>query len=326
MTTVASTLPISHLAVTVCTTSRQQPGAVDPGVGRIVIGKVGADVAEAGRAEQGVADGVGHGIGVAVTGQAAPLDGHPGEDQRTVRVVAEGMDVEAEPDPGNHEGTTAARAATTTRSRRRGHLQVVGGAVDEHDPAARGLHQGGVVGGVGARQVGLAQDSGPKRLGGLHGHQAGPVQGDQLAVGADLLDGVGDRSGRDGAVGAGLPPRRGPPATAPAGPAAGRRRAPRSRRRVAGTAANPARTDCDRVDPPATTASASHEPPDGVSGDDQDHAVARLAGDVERPRGQRPAAEIGKLLGAAEAAARTAGDDDCPGLHGRRSVLPGQDR
>ena len=106
----------------------------------------------------------------------------PAEDQRATRVVAEGMDVEAEPDPGSHEpGTDRGQSGDHHQVARDGHLQVVGGAVDEHDPAAGGLHQGGVVGGVGARPVGPAQDGGPKRLGGLHGDQPGPIQGDQAA-------------------------------------------------------------------------------------------------------------------------------------------------
>ena len=85
ITTVTSTLPTSHSAATRLHHPGEQVGAVGAGVGGVVVGKVGADVAEAGRAEQGVADGVGDRVGVAVAGQAAALDGDAAEDKRATR-------------------------------------------------------------------------------------------------------------------------------------------------------------------------------------------------------------------------------------------------
>src|SRR5581483_1783741 len=93
----------------------QQGQAVGPPPAGVAIGEVGADVAETGGAEEGVGHGVGHDVGVAVPGQT-PLAGQddPAQDQRPPRVVAPGMDVEALPDPDLHRAQASRRSSSTS--------------------------------------------------------------------------------------------------------------------------------------------------------------------------------------------------------------------
>jgi len=126
---------------------------------------MGPDVAQPGRAEEGVGHGMGHDVGVAVPAQA-PL---PGEDdaaqhQHPFGVVAPGMDVEALPDPDVHRDRRV-RAARPDEVVGTGDLEVGGVAVDDHHAAAGRLHEGGVVGGVAAALVGPAQDAAEKACG-----------------------------------------------------------------------------------------------------------------------------------------------------------------
>ena len=128
-----------------------------------------ADVAEAGRAEQRVGDRVGDDVGVAVAGEAgAAVEGDAAEHERAIGVRVEGMHVEALADPDRHQ-----------RHRQRGNSQVGGRrdlavrglALDDHDPAAGGLDERGIVGGFSlvamgsleGRQRGRPAASGPSR-------------------------------------------------------------------------------------------------------------------------------------------------------------------
>src|SRR5688500_11913295 len=67
----------------------------------VVIGKVLAEIAEAGRSEKSIGDGVAHDVAVAVPCQAGgAFDHHATEDEAAARIGAEAMDVEplAHPD------------------------------------------------------------------------------------------------------------------------------------------------------------------------------------------------------------------------------------
>ena len=115
------------------------------------------------------------------------------------------------------------------------------------------LDERGVVGAVVARGVGPAQHAARNACGRLHGDERRPLgRRDDGAGGVDDLDRVGHRHRRDGRVGAGVHRRDDRARTAPATPAAGRRRARTRSSASAGTAASPARTDSLRVAPPAT--------------------------------------------------------------------------
>ena len=151
-----------------------------PRLGRV--GEVVAQVAEAGRAEQGVGDGVGDHVGVAVAGQAAvPRGDTPPRTSAPSRLVAERMDVEAQPDPrwaSRRDRPQASSTASHDQVARAGHLEVVGrspATTTTRPPAASTRAASSVA--SAAAGVGARESAGPERLGGLHGHQAGPVEG-----------------------------------------------------------------------------------------------------------------------------------------------------
>ena len=89
-TTLQSTLPTSQPAArTRPATVAQQAERVGARPGRVGVGEVLAEVAEAGGAEQGVGGGVGDDVGVAVAGQApVAREAHAAEHERPVGVVA----------------------------------------------------------------------------------------------------------------------------------------------------------------------------------------------------------------------------------------------
>ena len=173
-TTVQSTLPgVPPAARTSATARRSRLEAVGarqaPGS---VSGKCWPMSPEAGRAEQGVRDGVGDDVGVAVPGQTAlPLEGDPPEDEGSRRVVAEGVDVEALTHP-TVTGTGAPRRGQVDG---RGDLDVARVAVHDHHPATCRLDQRRIVGALGLACVGRPQRLRPERLRGLHGHE--PARG-----------------------------------------------------------------------------------------------------------------------------------------------------
>ncbi len=101
----------------------QDVQAVGPLPRRVGVGGVAAEVAEPGRPEHGVGDGVGHGVGVAVALEGPgplPGDDHPAQDQRAGRVVAEPVDVESLADPDRPPGPGSPVGPLTGRSRQQG--------------------------------------------------------------------------------------------------------------------------------------------------------------------------------------------------------------
>ena len=107
-TTEQSTLPIgpSRRARTIVATSRQQLDRVGPGQRRVGVGEALADVAEAGRTEQRLGDGVGDRVAVAVAVEPGQAGEHAAaEHQRPGRVVAKAMDVEALTDASSRPST-----------------------------------------------------------------------------------------------------------------------------------------------------------------------------------------------------------------------------
>ena len=110
-----STLPTDQPAVAhVGGDPAQQLDRVGAGQRRIGVGEALADVAETGRAEQRVGDGVGDGVAVAVPDETGHIGEHAAaEHERPLRVVAEAVDVEALAD-----AEVADRLALTPSARR----------------------------------------------------------------------------------------------------------------------------------------------------------------------------------------------------------------
>ena len=134
------------------------------------------------------------------------------------------------------------------------------------------------------------------------------------AVGVDDLDRVGHRHRRHRAVGAGAHGGDHASEQLRSWPAAGRRRARRSRWRRSGTAASPAR---DRLAPasprrPPPSAAPVDHVGDGVGRQHHHHAVAGRRRGVARDVDHPPARQRGELLGGAEAPAGAAGHHDRP--------------
>ena len=179
-TTVQSTLPTRQPVADPADHAGQQVHAVGAQPGRVVVGEVAAEVAEAGRAEQGVGDGVGD----TSASLWPPGPGRPGPRRRAPgggRVVGERVDVEAQPDPpahGQHPGGPRPAAPRPGRGRAGSVILRLRRLTRHRDhPAAGRLDQRGVVGGVAAAGVGGAQGRGPERLRGLHRDQLAAVDG-----------------------------------------------------------------------------------------------------------------------------------------------------
>ena len=226
------------------------------------------------------------------------------------RVVAEGVDVEALARPA----PSSAQELRQAEVDRRGDLDVGRVAVHDHHPATRRLHQGRVVGALRLAGVGGPERGGPERLRRLHGDEAAPV--DRAA--AELAERVGHRDGRHGRVGARVDRRRAPAATRP-GTGTGRAAScTRITSASSGTAASPARTDAERVAPPATTTVASGSgSPTRSAGTTTHHTVGCRRPPTRSAQSRtRCAAEGQVLLALAEALAAAAGHDDRPGGHG----------
>ena len=289
----------------------EQVEAVGAGQGGIGVGEVLADVAEAGGAEERVGHGVGDDIGIAVAGQTGlAVEPYPTQHQRAVGVVAEGVDVEALPHPHRQRHSSSA----TSRSCGRGDLEVGRVALHDHHPATCRLDQRRIVGALRRVGVGRSERVGPERLRGLHGHEPGSVHGRP----ADLAERVGDRDRGHRGIGARRHRGEHPVARLRAPAPAGRRRGPRSVAASAGTAASPARTDAERVAPPATTTSAcgsgSRPGPAGPRAPRRRRGRRRRRSDQSRTRWS-PEGQV--LLALAEALAAAAGHDDRPGGHDR---------
>ncbi len=140
-------------------------GVAERVVGR---GEQRAEVGEPGRPEQRIGDRVRRRRRrrSGPPRRDAPAMRTPAEHER--RLVAERVHVEAEPDPVPHvpclvEQGLREREVVGTRE-----LQIAALALDDHNGAAGGLDEGGVVGIDAADPVRGAQDVGPERLRGLN--------------------------------------------------------------------------------------------------------------------------------------------------------------
>ena len=157
----------------------QQVDAVGPGPRGVGVGEVLADVAEPGRAEERVGDGVGDHVGVAVAGQAALAgERHAAEHERPPRVVGERVDVEALPDPHRHRSSANDRSTGVVIFRFAGSPSTS----TTLPPAASTSEASSVASApVGVRG---AQGPGPERLRRLHRHEALAVHGVAVDGGA----------------------------------------------------------------------------------------------------------------------------------------------
>ena len=262
----------------------QQVDRVGPGPRRVGVGEVLADVAQPGRAQQRVGDRVGDHVGVAVPGRPAlARERHAAEDERTVRVVGEGVHVEALPDPDGG-------APSAGTEQRLGDHQVGGPGDLEvgrasrprrppcHPPPRRATHRRWP---RPRPACAAAQRRGPERLGRLHRHQ--PV-----AV---------DRRRRRGSGACRRPARPAPrrrPRRAPPRPRRRTGRRPASGRAPScttitsassGTRARPARTEPDRVPAPADHGVGSRLVVVLVAGRDHQHDPAASRCPEPRPVG-----------------------------------------
>jgi len=180
----------------------QQHQRIDALPLRVRVGKVLANVAQTGGAQQRISHRVGDRVGVAVPVQAtSSLERHPSQHQRSRRVVTETMNVEPLPHT-NHWSLPSNVSPCPGQIVGAGDLAIVRVA-GHHDHASTGrLDQRCVVGGHVADQIGSAQHVRTKRLRCLHGHQLSAVRRvHNQAVAGDLLDRVGHLHARDRAVG-----------------------------------------------------------------------------------------------------------------------------
>jgi len=172
------------------------------------------EVAQAGRAEQGVRDRVEDHVAVGVTAEARrSIDHEPAEGQPRAR--PEGVTVGPVSDPDlRHSRTRLARRASADGRRDAAeivgqrHLEIALGTGNGMDGQSTGLEQGGLIGErlrpVGReRPIGPTEDVGPDALRCLRGAEVGAIpRADDRPVGREALDRVPDRHDRDrGAVG-----------------------------------------------------------------------------------------------------------------------------
>ena len=242
-------------------------------------------------------------------------DPHAAEHER--RLVAERVDVEAEPDPVPHVGSRPRRAAPArARGRRRAvilRLRRSPSTTTTTPPSASTSAASSVS--IAADSVRGAQRVGPERLRRLHADES-------LARTRSRRPGRRRRASPCRTPAAPAPRRRRrrrPPArpgrTARARRAVAPRRArPRSRRRRAPTRARraPSRSASRRRPRRAHRRGAVQL---ASAGSDDDHAVARFLRDTDRAVDHARVAERRELLGRAEARAAPAGNDDRPGAH-----------
>ena len=153
-----------------------------PANARVGVGEVLADVAEAGRAEQRLGDGVGDGVAVAVPDEPGHArEPAAAEHQRPVRIVARrgGRRSPGRPGPPGSPcaaGRRPSQRVAPARGRRASViLRFHGSPGDRHDAPAGRLDERGVVGALAAAGVGPAQHAGAERLRGLHGDERRPV-------------------------------------------------------------------------------------------------------------------------------------------------------
>jgi len=167
-----------------------------------------ADIPAADGAEQGVAQGMGHDIGVGVAGQSHRMgDGHPAEHQGAAGDKAMGVEAVSDPEPrrGRIQIHDNLRQSEVLRA---GDFQVRFRSFDDGDLDSRPFQQRGLVSRILApcQAVGQLQQCRPHRLGGLGLPQTLSIDGRQDdPVGIDLFQGILDRDGGDG--GAMLPCR-----------------------------------------------------------------------------------------------------------------------
>ncbi len=291
----------------------QQDERVGVAVGVVARGKQRPEVGQPRRAEQGVGDGVRDRVAVGVAGEARRvLDPNATEHER--RRVAEGMDVEAEPDavphgpsPVSRSACASSRSPATVSFR----LRVSPGTITTVPP--RGLDQRGVVGVDRRPGVRGAQHRGAERLRGLHDDQIGPRHGVEHPDAVDPLHRVDDRQRGDRGVGAGFDGgdhrREQRPATRAAGPRRARRRC-RCRRRRGRARPGPSPSASHRPARSPTPAGASHASVGRDHDDDTDRT--RPAPNRTARSSTRRATETGELLRGAEARAAPPGNHDRP--------------
>ena len=306
----------------------QQGHAVGALPDGIRVGEVPAQVAQADRAQHGVGQRVAHGVGVAVTAQAAAaLDDDAAQDERSMRVLGEAVDVDPLADAHAHPSRSASRRSAAPRSSGSVILRLPGspGTTCTVPPSASTNMASSVAPAAWRLGVGASQHVGPEGLGRLDRHQRGAIQrGDDLPGRVHGLDGVTRRDPGHGTV------------RSPAGHGLDdggeeARRGQRSRRVV--------HHDHLRVGRDRGQAAAHRVGPRGAAGhdgigtvgilvcavaaaahgggQDEDHAGGRGAAGRHGPCEHRAAAQGGELLHLAEAAAGAPGHDDRPHLgHG----------